>query len=69
MRAGIFRLPEINAIDYSIGEAVTDLFLKERQNRLPQIPVGGATSDPEVQATWDAFDKWIHRQGPPPDLK
>lgn len=53
---------------YNIQEAVTDLFRKKQQGLLPEIPIGGATADPKVQATWDAFDKWIHRRGPQPNF-
>jgi hypothetical protein len=53
---------------FTIQEAVTDLFHKKQQGQLPQIPIGGATTEPRVQAAWDAFDKWIHHRGPPPDF-
>jgi hypothetical protein len=53
---------------YNLGEAVADLFVRKQQKRLPQIPIGGATQEPLVQATWAAFDRWIHHQGPPPDF-
>jgi hypothetical protein len=51
---------------YKIGTAVEELFKKERQHSLPQIPIGGATADPKVHAQWDAFDKWLHHNGPRP---
>ena len=54
---------------YRIGEAVFSLFQKMKGSRLPRIPIGGATTDPKVHAEWDAFDKWIHHQGPRPLLK
>jgi len=50
----------------TVGQAVRSLFAQQRENRLPPIPMGGATSDPEVQATWKAFDRWVHHQGPRP---
>lgn len=50
----------------TVGQAVENLFDQQRRNRLPRIPIGGATADPEAQATWDAFDKWIHHKGPRP---
>lgn len=50
----------------TIGQAVDNLFDQQRHNRLPRIPIGGATADPEVQASWDAFDKWVHHDGPRP---
>jgi hypothetical protein len=53
---------------YSIGKVVDGLFELKRQNRLPQIPIGGATSKPQVEADWDAFNKWIHHNGPRPDF-
>ena len=53
---------------YNIQEAVTDLFRKKHQGQLPQIPIGGATAEPRVQAVGDAFDKWIRHRGPPPDF-
>jgi hypothetical protein len=51
-----------------ISEAVNNLFDKKRRNRLPEIPIGGATDDPKVHADWDAFDKWIHHLGPRPNF-
>lgn len=50
----------------SIGQAVENLFDQRRHNRLPRIPIGGATAELEVQASWDAFDKWVHHEGPRP---
>jgi len=50
----------------SVGQAVKNLFDQQRENRLPPIPVGGATSDPKVQASWKAFERWVHHQGPRP---
>jgi hypothetical protein len=47
---------------------VENLFEQQRQNRLPRIPIGGATAEPEVRASWDAFDKWVHHQGPRPNF-
>jgi hypothetical protein len=52
----------------TIGQAIENLFDQQRHNRLPRIPIGGATSDPEVHASWEAFDKWIHHRGPRPDF-
>jgi hypothetical protein len=50
----------------SIGQAVENLFDQQRHNRLPGIPMGGATMEPEVHASWEALDKWIHHKGPRP---
>jgi hypothetical protein len=52
----------------TIGQAVENLFDQQRHNRLPRIPIGGATAEPEVQASWDAFDKWVHHAGPRPNF-
>jgi hypothetical protein len=52
--------------EYKIGMAVEKLFDEEKQHILPLIPVGGATDEPKVHAIWDAFDKWIHHEGPRP---
>jgi uncharacterized protein len=54
---------------YRIGEAVFSLFEKQESNRLPRIPIGGATQDPQAQAEWDAFDNWIHHRGRRPKFK
>jgi hypothetical protein len=51
-----------------IGQAVDSLFEQKRRGRLPQIPIGGATQDPYVQANWVEFDNWIHHLGPRPDF-
>jgi hypothetical protein len=50
----------------TVGQALKNLFDQRRKNRLPPIPIGGATSDPEAQASWKAFERWIHHQGPRP---
>jgi hypothetical protein len=47
----------------TIGQAVKNLFNQEREHRLPAIPIGGATSDPKVEESWKAFEKWVHHQG------
>jgi hypothetical protein len=52
-----------------IGKAVSNLFEQKRLNRLPRIPIGGATNDARVEADWVAFRKWIGHQGPRPDFK
>jgi hypothetical protein len=52
----------------NISQAVDNLFEQKRRGRLPQIPIGGATSDPYVRANRLAFDKWIHHGGPRPDF-
>jgi hypothetical protein len=49
-----------------VGRAIENLFDQQRHNRLPRIPIGGATADAEVHASWDAFEKWIHHKGPRP---
>lgn len=51
-----------------IGQAVDSLFEQKRRGRLPPIPIGGATHDPYVQASWVEFDNWIHHLGPRPDF-
>jgi len=50
----------------TIGLAVKNLFNQEKANRLPPIPVGGATNDPKVKESWKAFERWLHHQGPRP---
>src|SRR5262249_33235286 len=50
----------------TIGQAVENLFEQQRHNRLPRVPIGGATTDPDVQASWDAFDRWVKHEGPRP---
>lgn len=52
--------------NFTIGRAVDDLFDKKQRGRLPAIPIGGATDDPQAHADRDAFDKWIHHRGPRP---
>jgi hypothetical protein len=52
----------------TIGQAVENLFNQKREHRLPRIPIGGASSDPEVHRIWDTFDKWIHHRAPRPDF-
>jgi hypothetical protein len=52
-----------------VGQAIENLFDQQKQNRLPRIPIGGATDSPEVRASWEAFDKWVHHQGPRPDFR
>jgi Superinfection immunity protein len=55
--------------DVTVGQAVENLFEQQKQNRLPRIPIGGASDNPVVHANWDAFGRWVHHQGPPPDFK
>lgn len=50
----------------TVGEVVLALFPAERFHNLPQIPIGGATSDPRDQAEWKAYDRWLKHQGPRP---
>jgi hypothetical protein len=52
-----------------MGEAIEKLFDEKKHDQLPEIPIGGATDDPQDQANWDAFDKWIHHQGPAPHFR
>jgi hypothetical protein len=52
----------------TIGQAVENLFQQQQHNRLPRIPIGGATNDQYVHAVWDAFDKWVHHEGPRPNF-
>jgi hypothetical protein len=52
----------------AVGQAVKNLMVQEKEGRLPAIPIGGATDDPDVHKTWRAFDRWIHHQGPRPEL-
>lgn len=51
-----------------IGKAVSNLFEQKRVNRLPRIPIGGATNDIVVENNWSDFKRWIHHQGPRPDF-
>jgi TPR repeat protein len=61
------RLLEVTGLEsFKIGDAVDNLFVKKQGNHLPDIPIGGATDDPRVHADWDAFEKWVHHQGPRP---
>jgi hypothetical protein len=53
---------------YTIGQVQRLLAQEERENKLPAIPIGGATGDPKVHAQWQAYDKWLHHEGPRPDL-
>src|SRR5262249_7257110 len=53
---------------FTVGQTVETLFKQKRAGRLPQIPIVGATEDPQVQAEWDAYDKWIRHQGPRPHI-
>jgi hypothetical protein len=52
----------------AVGKAIKNLLVQEKENRLPAIPIGGATDDPDVHKTWKAFDRWIHHQGPRPEI-
>jgi hypothetical protein len=52
----------------TIGKAVDNLFEQKRLGRLPQIPIGGATSEAYVRAIWVPFDKWVRHQGPRPNF-
>jgi hypothetical protein len=51
---------------FTVGEAAEQLFTDARARRLPPIPVGGATSDPKVEADWTAFERWLKQKGPMP---
>lgn len=51
-----------------IGEAVIKLFDDKGRGQLPPIPIGGGTENPQAQADWDTFNKWIHHQGPRPSV-
>jgi hypothetical protein len=53
----------------TVGQAIENLLEQQKNNRLPRIPIGGATESPAVHASWDAFEKWVHHQGPRPDFK
>jgi hypothetical protein len=50
----------------TVGAVVHALFDVARFHNLPAIPIGGATSDPTVQAEWDAYEKWLKHRGPQP---
>jgi hypothetical protein len=52
----------------TIAKALDNLFEQKRTGRLPQIPIGGATSDAYVRAIWIPFDKWVRHQGPRPNF-
>jgi hypothetical protein len=52
----------------TIAKAVDNLFEQKRTGHLPQIPIGGATSDAYVRAIWIPFDKWVRHQGPRPNF-
>jgi hypothetical protein len=52
----------------TVGQAVNNLIAQEKENRLPPIPLGGASADPKVEADWRAFEAWLHHQGPRPEL-
>jgi hypothetical protein len=52
----------------TIGQAVENLFDQEKHDRLPRIPVGGATNEPYGREVWDVFDKWVHHKGPRPNF-
>jgi hypothetical protein len=52
----------------TIAKAVDNLFEQKRTGHLPQIPIGGATSDAYIRAIWIPFDKWVRRQGPRPNF-
>jgi hypothetical protein len=49
--------------NFTVGQAIASLLADVRSNSLPDIPIGGATSDPAVHSVWDAFDRWIRHQG------
>lgn len=53
----------------TIGQAIDGLFEQKRRGRLPLIPIGGATNDVSVQASWTEFRNWIHHVGPRPDFR
>jgi Superinfection immunity protein len=55
--------------EITVGQAIENLVEQQKQNCLPRIPIGGATGSPAVHASWDAFEKWVHHQGPRPDFK
>jgi hypothetical protein len=51
-----------------IGHAIDSLIEQKQLGRLPQIPIGGSTSDAYNRAIWIPFDKWVRHQGPRPNL-
>ena len=51
---------------FTVGQAVIALFASANSHNLPAIPIGGATSDPKVQAEWQAYERWLKHQGPKP---
>lgn len=50
----------------TIGQAVDNLLRQKREDKLPEIPIGGATGSPLEDAKREAFFKWVHRKGPRP---
>jgi hypothetical protein len=55
--------------NWRVGAAVEDLTGQKKHGRLPALPKGDATDNPDVEAQWEAFDKWLHHQGPRPQFK
>jgi hypothetical protein len=51
---------------FTVGQAVFALFSAANSHNLPAIPIGGATSDPKVQAEWRAYERWLKHRGPKP---
>jgi S1-C subfamily serine protease len=51
---------------YTIETAVRSLFNQRAHDHLPDIPIGGATSDPHDLAQRYAFQLWVHHKGPRP---
>ena len=52
----------------TVGKAINNLIDQKRSGHLPQIPIGGATSDAYNRAVWVPFEKWIRHQGSRPNL-
>jgi hypothetical protein len=54
--------------DQAISAAVNHLLEQKRLGQLPDIPIGGATSDAYVRKVWIPFDKWVRHKGPRPNF-
>ncbi len=54
--------------NFKMWEAIRDLSGQSDSGTLPPIPVGGADTEPQVQADREAFAKWIQHQGQRPLL-
>jgi hypothetical protein len=53
-------------VSMTLGQAAMKVLADARANRLPPIPIGGATADPAVKTDWDRFEIWLKAGGPQP---